>query len=90
MFSAISLTSRKNHMEKSCPVGCINRRRGWHYYYMNFKYAKVCTFYNIATSQMEGGKTNSNLTHPISKWFGSKFMVLLLYASIIEYMSYRI
>jgi hypothetical protein len=35
---------------------------------MGFEYAGMWAFHNIGTTQMEGGRSDSNLTHPISKW----------------------
>jgi hypothetical protein len=35
---------------------------------MDFEYVGMQAFHNIAPTQMEGGRSNSNLTHPISKW----------------------
>ncbi len=34
---------------------------------MGFEYARMWAFHNT-TTQMEGGKSDSNPTHPISKW----------------------
>jgi hypothetical protein len=35
---------------------------------MGFEYVGMWVFHNIAATQMEGGKSDSNSTHPISKW----------------------
>jgi hypothetical protein len=35
---------------------------------MGFEYVGMWAFHNIAVTQMEGGKGDSNPTHPISKW----------------------
>jgi hypothetical protein len=35
---------------------------------MGFEYIGMCAFDNIVTIQVEGGRSDSNLTHPILKW----------------------
>jgi hypothetical protein len=35
---------------------------------MGFEYVGMWPFHNTTTTQMEGGKNDSNPTHPILKW----------------------
>jgi hypothetical protein len=43
---------------------------------MGFEYVGMWAFHNTITTQMEGGKNDSNSTHPISKLVG--LMVVLV------------
>jgi len=45
---------------------------------MGFEYARMWAFHNIVTTQMEGGKSDSNPTHPILKWVAWGLMVVLV------------
>jgi len=45
---------------------------------MGFEYAGMWVFLNTITIQMEGGKSDSNLTHPILKWATWGLMVVLV------------
>jgi hypothetical protein len=45
---------------------------------MGFEYARMWAFHNIATTQMEGGRSDSNLIHPISKRASWGGMVVLV------------
>jgi len=59
---------------------CIKRRRRRRRSYccMGFKYVGMWVFHNTIGTQMEGGKSDLNPTHPISKWATSEFMVVLI------------
>jgi len=45
---------------------------------MGFKYVGMWAFRNTIGIQMEGGKSDSNPTHPISKWATWGLMVVLI------------
>jgi len=45
---------------------------------MGFEYIGMQAFHNIAPTQVEGGRSDSNLTHPISKWATQGLMVVLV------------
>jgi len=49
---------------------CTDRRRRKKKFYccMGFEYVGMWAFDNIATTQMEGDRSDLNLTHPILKW----------------------
>jgi hypothetical protein len=45
---------------------------------MGFEYVGMWAFHNIVTTKMEGGRGDSNPTHPIPKWVAYIFMVVLV------------
>jgi hypothetical protein len=45
---------------------------------MGFEYVGMWAFHNTIAIQMEGGKSDSNLTHPILKWVAWGVMVVLV------------
>jgi len=56
---------------------------------MGFKYVGMWAFHNTIGIQIEGGKSDSNPTHPISKWATWGLMVVLIgtHASKVEHLS---